>query len=177
MTEQRPLLASAACRSSTWRAGTSRSPTRTERSGSSSTARSTTTGNSGRTWKREDIDLPHRQTRKSSSISTRSMVPIASTICVACSPSPSGTTGAAGCMLARDRLGQKPLFYRHESNRLLFASELKAILQVPGVPRELNHAKRSTCTSPTSTCRIPTAFSKGMPNCRRPIEQRGRTVN
>ena len=43
-------------------------------------------------------------------------------------------------MLARDRLGQKPLFYRHESDRLLFASELKAILQVPGVPRELNHA-------------------------------------
>ena len=42
--------------------------------------------------------------------------------------------------LARDRLGQKPLFYRQESDRLLFASELKAILQVPGLPRELNVA-------------------------------------
>lgn len=40
--------------------------------------------------------------------------------------------------LARDRLGKKPLVYRHESHRLLFASELKALLQVPGVPRELN---------------------------------------
>lgn len=40
-------------------------------------------------------------------------------------------------LLARDRLGQKPLVYRHEQNRLLFASELKAILQVPGIPREL----------------------------------------
>ena len=36
--------------------------------------------------------------------------------------------------IARDRLGQKPLYYRQESNRLLFASELKAILQVPGLP-------------------------------------------
>ncbi|MFQ5732104.1 MAG: asparagine synthase (glutamine-hydrolyzing) [Planctomycetaceae bacterium] len=40
--------------------------------------------------------------------------------------------------LARDRLGQKPLFYREEAGRLLFASELKALLQVPGVPRRLN---------------------------------------
>ncbi len=40
--------------------------------------------------------------------------------------------------LARDRLGKKPLVYRLERDRLLFASELKALLQVPGVPRELN---------------------------------------
>lgn len=41
-------------------------------------------------------------------------------------------------LLARDRLGQKPLVYRHESGRLLFASELKALMQVPGVPREID---------------------------------------
>jgi asparagine synthase (glutamine-hydrolysing) len=41
-------------------------------------------------------------------------------------------------LLARDRLGKKPLVYRHEPGRLLFASELKAILQVPGVPREID---------------------------------------
>lgn len=40
--------------------------------------------------------------------------------------------------LARDRLGKKPLLYRQEAHRLLFASELKALLQVPGVPRELD---------------------------------------
>jgi len=39
---------------------------------------------------------------------------------------------------ARDRLGKKPFVYRFERDRLLFASELKALLQVPGVPRELN---------------------------------------
>ena len=40
--------------------------------------------------------------------------------------------------LARDRLGIKPLFYRATADRLLFASELKAILQEPEVPRRLN---------------------------------------
>lgn len=40
--------------------------------------------------------------------------------------------------LARDRLGKKPLIYRLERDRLLFASELKALLAVPGLPRELN---------------------------------------
>ncbi len=39
---------------------------------------------------------------------------------------------------ARDRLGKKPLIYRHEANRLLFASELKALLQVPGAPRDID---------------------------------------
>lgn len=41
-------------------------------------------------------------------------------------------------VLARDRLGQKPLVYRHEPGRLLFGSELKSILAVPGVPREID---------------------------------------
>jgi len=38
--------------------------------------------------------------------------------------------------LARDRIGQKPLFYRQETGRLLFASELKSLLQLPDAPRE-----------------------------------------
>ena len=41
-------------------------------------------------------------------------------------------------LLARDRLGQKPLVYCYESGRLSFASELKALLQVPGVRREID---------------------------------------
>ena len=41
-------------------------------------------------------------------------------------------------VLARDRLGKKPLVYRLESDRLLFASELKCLLAVPGVPREVD---------------------------------------
>jgi asparagine synthase (glutamine-hydrolysing) len=40
--------------------------------------------------------------------------------------------------LARDRLGIKPLFYQATDDRLMFASELKSILQDPHVPRRLN---------------------------------------
>ena len=41
-------------------------------------------------------------------------------------------------VLVRDRLGKKPLVYRVEKERLLFASELKCLLAVPGVPREID---------------------------------------
>ncbi|MBI2816612.1 MAG: asparagine synthase (glutamine-hydrolyzing) [Acidobacteria bacterium] len=40
--------------------------------------------------------------------------------------------------LARDRIGIKPLYYGEIGGRLLFASEVKAILQVPGFEPELN---------------------------------------
>ncbi|OYV85285.1 MAG: hypothetical protein B7Z73_13860, partial [Planctomycetia bacterium 21-64-5] len=41
-------------------------------------------------------------------------------------------------VLARDRLGKKPLVYRLEDERLLFASELKSLLEVPGIEREID---------------------------------------
>ncbi len=41
-------------------------------------------------------------------------------------------------LLARDRLGIKPLFYRSTPERLWFGSELKTILADPRVPRELD---------------------------------------
>ncbi len=40
--------------------------------------------------------------------------------------------------LARDRLGVKPLYYYLDDHRLVFGSELKALLQAPEVPRRVN---------------------------------------
>jgi asparagine synthase (glutamine-hydrolysing) len=40
--------------------------------------------------------------------------------------------------LARDRLGKKPLYYAHLDTRLVFASELKAIVQDDRIKRHLN---------------------------------------
>ena len=40
--------------------------------------------------------------------------------------------------MARDRAGEKPLFYYHTAGTLVFASELKAIMTDPSFPRKLN---------------------------------------
>jgi asparagine synthase (glutamine-hydrolysing) len=41
-------------------------------------------------------------------------------------------------LLARDRMGKKPLYYWEHAGALYFASELKALLTVPGFERRLN---------------------------------------
>lgn len=40
-------------------------------------------------------------------------------------------------LLVRDRLGKKPLFYATLKDRVVFASELKALLPVPGLSRDI----------------------------------------
>lgn len=40
--------------------------------------------------------------------------------------------------IARDRIGEKPLYYYHDANRFIFASEIKAIVADESVPRQLN---------------------------------------
>jgi len=40
--------------------------------------------------------------------------------------------------MARDRLGKKPLVYFQQNSHFAFASEIKALLQVPGIERDVN---------------------------------------
>jgi asparagine synthase (glutamine-hydrolysing) len=42
-------------------------------------------------------------------------------------------------LVARDRVGKKPLVYWSDGRQLAFASELGALLQLPDVPREVDH--------------------------------------
>ena len=42
-------------------------------------------------------------------------------------------------LVARDRAGEKPLYYRVNGGTIAFASELKALLEDPDCPRELDH--------------------------------------
>ena len=46
--------------------------------------------------------------------------------------------GAKRLLLARDRAGEKPLFYWFRDNTLVFASEIKAMFEYPGVGRTLD---------------------------------------
>jgi len=41
-------------------------------------------------------------------------------------------------LLAVDRVGVKPLYYLHDDEKLIFASEIKAILEYPNINREVN---------------------------------------
>ncbi len=41
-------------------------------------------------------------------------------------------------VLARDRLGKKPLYYSMHNGRLVFASELKSLMQLPGISKEID---------------------------------------
>ena len=71
----------------------------------------------------------------------------------------------ARLFLFRDRIGIKPLYYTVNGDRLLFGSEIKAILEDPSVPREVDEAALSHfftfCASPA-----PNSLFKGVSKLR-----------
>lgn len=62
--------------------------------------------------------------------------------------------------LGRDRVGKKPLYYLQEKERFLFGSEIKAILEAPGVSREIDLAALSDYLSLLYIPSPRTIFSK-----------------
>lgn len=71
-------------------------------------------------------------------------------------------------LLARDRLGIKPVYYAESDGRLIFASELKSILQLPEIERTLNwrsaaHLFTFLSTPPTES--IIAGINKLEPGC------------
>lgn len=51
--------------------------------------------------------------------------------------------------LSRDRLGKKPLYYYLDDEKLVFASEIKAILEIPGIKKDLDFTALSDYLSLT----------------------------
>ena len=61
-------------------------------------------------------------------------------------------------VLARDRMGEKPLYYGYSGAELVFASELKGLMPIPGFGRNLNRnalasfMRHNYCLLYTSRC-------------------------
>ncbi|MGI4762063.1 MAG: asparagine synthase (glutamine-hydrolyzing) [Janthinobacterium lividum] len=63
-------------------------------------------------------------------------------------------------LIARDRLGIKPLYYHHSPERLIFGSEMKALFVYPDCPREIDwHAALSfSMHQPATSAPFPNFF-------------------
>ena len=149
-TAGRTKRAACCCRASGWRcaaspsstspAASSRSRTKTARCRSSPTARSTTFSRSRKSSIRARSSVSDRaRTSRSWFTPTRSTAKRSSAAFAACSRSRSGTAGRRTLIAARDRAGEKPLYYTLTPQGLRLASEIKALLSRPEVDRALDH--------------------------------------
>ena len=90
--------------------------------------------------------LPHLYEREGERV-TRSC-------CGASSRSRSGTGRERRAVLARDRLGVKPLYWAQRGDLVVFASELKSVL-ASGLIEPASTTRRSTPTSPSASSPAP----------------------
>ena len=102
--------------------------TRTATSGRSRTASSTTTSRSAASSSSRATGSGAAATPRSCRTSTRSTVTASRSSCAACSAIAVWDGASRRAVLARDRLGIKPLYYAVRGDLLVFASELKSLL-------------------------------------------------
>ena len=127
----------AGSRSSTSSTATSRSRTRTARVSSSRTARSTTTASCARELERRGHRFA-RARHRGARPPLRGARPLRRAAAGDVRDRALGLAPQRRLLLARDRFGIKPLYYRHADGDLSFASELKAMLEHPGFSREID---------------------------------------
>ena len=125
-------------RSSTSRVVTSRSSTRNGRSSRSRTASSTTTLISDASYGARDTFSRAAATPKSCRTCTSSTALASPSSSEESSESRSGMSADASAVLARDRMGVKPLYWARVGDLVVFASELKSILASGLVEPELD---------------------------------------
>jgi len=73
-------------------------------------------------------------------------------------------------LLARDRVGKKPLYYALEENRLVFGSEIKAVLEagIDDLPRRAKASRRAHRRDQRSGRRRPAVLGSSVPSFARP---------
>ena len=108
------------------------------RSGSSSTARSTTSASCGASSRRPGTASTRPPTPKSSSTPTSSGARTRSRGCAACSASRSGTRARARCWSRAIASASSRCTTPRSTGGCYFGSELKSLLEAPDLPRDLD---------------------------------------
>ena len=151
------------------RRATSRFTTRTAPSGSSSTARSTTTASCATSSKRAATASTPPATPRRSSTPTRSGARTRSRGCAACSASRSGTRATRTLLLARDRVGIKPLYYAEAAAGSSSAPRSSRPLRARTIDRELDLEALDHYLSFLYTPRDRVDLRAASASCRRPF--------
>ena len=86
-------------------------------------------------------------------------------------------SGTPTLFVARDHFGVKPFYYFHQGKRLAFASEIKALLQVPGIDAELDPQSLAPVSDFSVGARSQDHVSRNSSSCPQDTTQFSATAN